>query len=75
LYPTRRRKDEILEKKRLDKEKRPDKYRKNNNKAVYYIARFLTVLMAMFTVDVGVTIFMSPVIGSKISLGKKMCHS
>ena len=50
LYPTRRLKDEILEKKRLDKEKRPDKYRKNNNNAVYYIARFLTVLMAMFTV-------------------------
>ena len=35
--------------KKKDKEKRPDKYRKNNN-AVYYIARFLTVLMAMLTV-------------------------
>ena len=36
--------------KKKDKEKRPDKYRKNKNNAVYYIVRFLTVLMAMFTV-------------------------
>jgi hypothetical protein len=50
LYPTWRQKDEILEKKKKDKEKHPDKYKNNNNNAVYYIARFLTVLMAMFTV-------------------------